>query len=84
MLRRVALVRTDVSYEIRAFIITVTRISELAVVTVNVVPSSPIPVTVMVEVLISYETSVLKELCCVTSQKMQFFIITDLKISNLT
>jgi hypothetical protein len=46
MLGRVALVRTDVSEELSASIIRVERISELgttlAVVTANVVPSSPI------------------------------------------
>jgi hypothetical protein len=40
MLRHVALVRTDVSKELSASIIRVTRISEL--VTANVVPNSPI------------------------------------------
>jgi hypothetical protein len=47
MLRRVALVRTDVSEELRA------------VTTANVVPISPILVTLMMEVLISSETFVL-------------------------
>jgi hypothetical protein len=57
MLRRVALVRTDVSEEPRAFFIRVTRIGEL-VTTANV-PSSPILVTLMKEALSSSETSVL-------------------------
>jgi hypothetical protein len=56
MLRRVALVRTDVSEELSASIIRVTRIGEL--VTANV-PSSPILVTLMIEALSSSETSVL-------------------------
>jgi hypothetical protein len=67
---RVALVRTDVSEERSASIIRVTRISELKkyiflrsvcqlLVTANVVPSSPILVTLMMEVLRSSETSVL-------------------------
>jgi hypothetical protein len=73
-LRRVALVRTDVSEELSASIIRVTRISEIGttlvvtrnrqtlrqlLVTVNVVPSSPILVTLMKEALHSSETSVL-------------------------
>jgi hypothetical protein len=67
MLRRVALVRTDVSEELSASIIMVTRIGEpgtLAVrivrqllVTANVVPSSPILVTLMMVVIRSSETS---------------------------
>jgi hypothetical protein len=71
MLRRVALVRTDVSEELSAFIIRVTRIGELGaildissqrasvLVTASVVPSSPILVTLMKEALSSSETSVL-------------------------
>jgi hypothetical protein len=71
MLRRVALVRTDVSEERMASIIRVTRIGELgttlavtcnirtALVTANVVPSSPILVTLMKEAIRSSETSVL-------------------------
>jgi hypothetical protein len=62
MLHRVALVRTDVSEEFRASIIRVTRIVELGTtlaVTSNVVPSSPIHVTLMMEKLRSSETSFL-------------------------
>jgi hypothetical protein len=79
MLRRVALVRTDVSEELSASFIRVTRISELGttlavtsnrrkqrkntklrlLVTANVVPSSPILVTLMKEALRSSETPVL-------------------------
>jgi hypothetical protein len=61
MLRRVALVRTDVSEELSASFIGVTRIGELGtiLVTVSVVTSSPIPVTLMKEALSSSETSVL-------------------------
>jgi hypothetical protein len=71
MLGRVALVRTDVSEELSASFIRVARIGELGttlavtssvhrlLVTANVVPSSPILVTLMKEALNSYETSVL-------------------------
>jgi hypothetical protein len=72
MLRHVALVRTDVSEECSASIIRVTRICELGtlavvflssvrrlLVTANVVPSSPILVTLMMEAKRSFETSVL-------------------------
>jgi hypothetical protein len=74
MLRRVALVRTDVSEEPSASFIRVTKISELETtlavasnrrtlrrntVTASVVPSSPILVTLMMEALGSSETSVL-------------------------
>jgi hypothetical protein len=79
MLRRVALVRTDVSKELSAFFIRVTRICELGttlavtsnrrlvflrsvrrlLVTASVVPSSPILVTLMKEVLSSSETAVI-------------------------
>jgi hypothetical protein len=78
MLRRVTLVRTDVSMELIASFIRVTRIGGLGttlavtsnrctilrsvrrlLVTASVVPSSPILVTLMKEVLSSSETSVL-------------------------
>jgi hypothetical protein len=52
MLRCVAVVRTEVSEE--PSIIRVTRIGEL--VTANVIYSSPILVTLMIEALSSYET----------------------------
>jgi hypothetical protein len=66
ILRRVAHVGTDFSEELSASIIRVTRISELGttlavcrlLVTANVVPSSPILVTLMMEMLNSSETSV--------------------------
>jgi hypothetical protein len=76
MLRRVALVRTDVSEEPSASIIKMTRIGELGTLTVssnrilgsvprllvtaNVIPSSPILVTLMMEGLGVSETSVLR------------------------
>jgi hypothetical protein len=65
MLFRVAHVRTDVSEELSTSIIRVTRIGEVGItlrlllVTANVVPSSPILVTLMMEALSSSETSVL-------------------------
>jgi hypothetical protein len=66
MLHRVALVRTDVSEVISSSIIRVTRIGVLGttlavsrlLVTASVVTISPILVTLMVEELISSETSV--------------------------
>jgi hypothetical protein len=73
MLRRVALVRTDVSEELGASIIRVTRLGELGttlavtsnrrvhwlLVTANFAPSPPILVTLMTEALSSSKTSVL-------------------------
>jgi DNA-binding TFAR19-related protein (PDSD5 family) len=56
ILRRVALVRTDLSEESSATIIRVTRIGEL---NANIVPSSLILVTLMMEALSFSETSVL-------------------------
>jgi hypothetical protein len=66
MSHRVALVRTDVSEELSASFIGVTRIEELRTmlaltsmpVTASVVPSSSILVTLMKEALLSSETSV--------------------------
>jgi hypothetical protein len=67
MLRRVALISDEVSEELSASIIRVTRIGELVflhsvrrlLVTANVFPSSPILITLMMEALSSSETSVL-------------------------
>jgi hypothetical protein len=73
MIRRVALVRTDVSEEPSASLIRVTRIGELGttlaatsnrgthalLIAASVVPSSPILVTLMKEALGSSETSIL-------------------------
>jgi hypothetical protein len=73
LLRRVALARTDVAEELSASIIRVTRIGERGttlannrpklrawlLVTGNVVPSSPILVTLIMEALSSFETAVL-------------------------
>jgi hypothetical protein len=82
MLRRVALVRTDVSEEPGASFIRVTRIGELGrtllrsvrrlVVAACVVPSSPILVTLMKDAPGSSETSVLTKPHGVTSQKTPF------------
>jgi hypothetical protein len=61
MLRRVALVRTEVSEELSSSFIRVTGIGELGtmLVTASVVSSSPILDTLMKEELSSSETSVL-------------------------
>jgi hypothetical protein len=79
MLRRVALIRTDVSEELNASFLTVTKIGELGttlavtsnrrtvflrseirlLATDSVVPSSPIFIALMKEILSSSETSVL-------------------------
>jgi hypothetical protein len=71
MLRRVALVRTNVTEKLSVSFIRVTRIDEVLfllflhsmrrlLVTASVVPSSPILVTLMKEALRSLETSVLR------------------------
>jgi hypothetical protein len=70
-LRRVALVRTDVSEEPSASFSRVTRISELG--TTLAATSSKILVTLM-EALGSSETSVLTR-----SQKTPFFLVTAVK-----
>jgi hypothetical protein len=61
MLCRADLVRTDVSEEISASFIRVTRIGELetTLTATSIVPSSPILVTLVKEALRSSETSVL-------------------------
>jgi hypothetical protein len=64
MIRRVALIRTDVSVELSASIIRVTRINELGttrqlLVTASVVPSSAILATLIKEALSSSEKSIL-------------------------
>jgi phospholipid N-methyltransferase len=60
MLRRIALVITDVSEDISASFIRVTRIDELGttLAVTSIVPSSPILVTLMKEELSPSETSV--------------------------
>jgi hypothetical protein len=61
MLSCVALVRTDVSEELSASFIKVTRIGELETIlaAASIVPSSPILVTLMKKALSSSESSVL-------------------------
>jgi hypothetical protein len=59
MLRRVALVRTDVSEKLSASIRVLLRSVRRLLVAASVVPSSPILVTLMEEALGSSETSVL-------------------------
>jgi hypothetical protein len=59
MLRRVALVRTDVSEELTVSIIKMTRIGILWLLVTANVPKSPILVTLMIEELCPYETLVL-------------------------
>jgi hypothetical protein len=53
-------------------------------VTISVVPSSPILVTVMKEAQSSFESLLLQEPHAVTSQKTPFFIVTAVNISNRT
>jgi hypothetical protein len=87
MLRRVALVRTDVSEEPGAPFISVTRIGELGrtqvflrsvrrlLVAAYVVPSSPILVTLMKEAPVPPKRRFLQEPHGVTCQKTPFFIM---------
>jgi hypothetical protein len=74
IIRRVALVRTDVSEELQVFL----RNVRWLLFTANVVPSSPILVTLMKEALSFSEMSVL------TSHKTPFSIVMAVKTSNLT
>jgi hypothetical protein len=68
MIRRVALVRTDVSEELSAFIIRVTRIGELGTLAVTSFSKRPL----------------LQEPHCVSSRKTPFFKVTAVKTSNLS
>jgi hypothetical protein len=98
-----ALVRTDISEELGASFIRVTRIGELGTLAVtrhrrmlrrkgvrrllvkaNVVPSSPILLTLMMEALSSSEMSVLTRTIWCKSQKTAFFILTAVETSNPT
>jgi hypothetical protein len=85
-LRRVSLVRTDVSEEPSASFIRVTRIGELGtmLVTASVVPCSLILVTLMKETLRSPKRRFLQEPHGVTFQKTPFFMVTAVNASNLT
>jgi hypothetical protein len=83
MLRRLALVRTDVLEELSASIIRMTRIGELIwyflaalqlLVTANVVLNSLIGVTLMMEALVPPTCRSLQGPHGVTSQKTVFFI----------
>jgi hypothetical protein len=76
MLRRVTLVRTDVSEELSAFIIRVTRIGELGT-TLDVTSNRH---TLRRNIYLQY---ILQEPCGVTSQKTPFFVVTVVKTSNL-
>jgi hypothetical protein len=51
---------------------------------VNVVLSSPILITLMMQVMCFCKMSVLTRANSITSQKMEFFIVTAMKTSNLT
>jgi hypothetical protein len=97
MLRRVTLVRTDVSEELSAAFIRVTKIFELGttlaltsaacrrlLVTASVVLSSPIFVTLMEEAQVPPKRRFLQEPHGVSSKKTLFFITTAVKTSNLT
>jgi hypothetical protein len=78
MLRRVALVRTDVSEELD-----ISSQCARLIVIASVVPSSPIFVALIKEGLSSSETSVLTKPHGVASQKTPFFIVTAVNSSNL-
>jgi hypothetical protein len=53
-------------------------------VTANVVHSSPIRVTLMMEVIRASKMLALTKPCGITSQKTAFFLVTAVKTSNLT
>jgi hypothetical protein len=84
MLRLVALVRTDVSEKRSASIILFLCSVGRLLVTANVVPSTPILLTLMMEALRSQKRRFLQEPCGVLSQKMALFIVTVVETSNLT
>jgi hypothetical protein len=100
MLRRVALVRTDVSEQLCASIIRVTRIGELGTTlayyavfhrsmirllfTANVVSNTPILVTLMTEAIGSSKRRFLQESFGTTSQRTALLIVTALIASDLT
>jgi hypothetical protein len=82
MLLHVALVRADVSEQLSASIIRVTRICEIGT-TGNGVRSPPIFVTLMMEALSVPKRRFLQEPHGVIYQKTAFFIVTAVKNSNL-
>jgi hypothetical protein len=77
MLRRVTLVRTDVWEELYASFNRVTRIGEIGttLAVTNIVPSSPILVTLMKGELRSSETSVLTRATRCNIQKTPLFMV---------
>jgi hypothetical protein len=81
MLRLVALVRTDVSEELSASFIRVTRLGELG--TMLAVTSSPVFVTLMMEAMSFQKRRFLQERNGVTSQKTAVFRITAVITSDL-
>jgi hypothetical protein len=79
-LGRVGLIKPSVTEERISSIITVFLRSVLwLLLTANVVPSSPILVTLMTEAIPCSETSVLIEAHGVKSQKTAFFTVTAVK-----
>jgi hypothetical protein len=92
ILYHVALVRTDVSEQLSASIIRVTRTGELGTVSHNyplihaakfLVPSLPSLVTLIMEALSSSEMSVLARATRHNTQKKAFFIDTTVKTSDV-
>jgi hypothetical protein len=81
MVRRVALVGTDVSEErIASITLCVLRLLD----TVNVIPSSPILVTLMREAISSSETSVLTRATWRHHHRRRHSSVTAMKTLNLT
>jgi hypothetical protein len=76
--RRVALVRTDISEELSAYFIRVSRIGE---------QGSMLTTNAICELILRYippKSRLLQGAHGVTSHKMAFFIVTAVKTSNLT
>jgi hypothetical protein len=82
MLRRVALVRTDVSEELSASFIRMTRIGELR--TMLAVTSNRRTLRRNMRCYVLPKHRFLQEPQDVTSQKTPFFIVTAVKTSNLS